>query len=370
MIWFLIIARTLVIFGVALWRAWALWRRPSKSSEWMVVWAILLLGISALLEIASKVDVINGGLHTYLFAWLQSMFLMLAILSTALYFIYYWGNPKARRAYAAVVVTTFLASVLGGLYFTWVVPAGTEVFEFDSPGVVGFYFSSKIFFPIGFLVISMLSFRAAKISHGALSRGLKVLSIGSFVLVAAELILTLQLVYLAKDGYMPHSLRVLGRAGMSLGILLFIIGICIPAISQRKAQLALRRKYKKDISAMTALWDDLSKKFPRHELKKRSSSRASILPGRTSLMIRHYRMFIEIRDGLIRLSSSILPEDYAAADAAANAKEIRRLLESSDELEIIVPVHLIVAPDGDSFDEDVKSIVEFSLLYSATEGKA
>lgn len=133
MIWFLIIARTLVIFGVALWRAWALWRRPSKSSEWMVVWAIVLLGISALLEIASKVDVINGGLHTYLFAWLQAMFLMLAILSTALYFIYHWGNPKARHAYAAVAVTTFLASVLGGLYFTWVVPAGAEVFEFDSP---------------------------------------------------------------------------------------------------------------------------------------------------------------------------------------------------------------------------------------------
>lgn len=370
MIWFLIIARTLVIFGVALWRAWALWRRPSKSSEWMVVWAIVLLGISALLEIASKVDVINGGLHTYLFAWLQAMFLMLAILSTALYFIYHWGNPKARHAYAAVAVTTFLASVLGGLYFTWVVPAGAEVFEFDSPGVVGFYFSSKIFFPIGFLVISMLSFRAAKISKGALSRGLKVLSIGSFVLVAAELILTLQLVYLAKDGYMPHSLRVLGRVGMSLGILLFILGICIPAISQRKAQLALRRKYKKDIAAMTALWGDLSQKFPRHELKKRSGPLASILTRRTSLMIRHYRMFIEIRDGLIRLSSSIVPEDYAAAGAAANAREIRKLLESPDELEIIVPVHLIVAPDGDSFDEDVKSIVEFSLLYSAAEGKA
>ncbi len=121
---------------------------------------------------------------------------------------------------------------------------------------------------------------------------------------------------------------------------------------------------------MTALWDDLSQKFPRHELKKRSGPLASILPRRTSLMIRHYRMFIEIRDGLIRLSSSIVPEDYAAAGATANAREIRKILESPDELEIIVPVHLIVAPDGDSFDEDVKSIVEFSLLYSAAEGKA
>lgn len=121
---------------------------------------------------------------------------------------------------------------------------------------------------------------------------------------------------------------------------------------------------------MTALWSDLSNKFPRHELKKRSGPQDSILPRRTSLMIRHYRMFIEIRDGLIRLSSSIVPEDYAAAGATANAREIRKLLESPDELEIIVPVHLIVAPDGDSFDEDVKSIVEFSLLYSAAEGKA
>lgn len=244
-----------------------------------------------------------GPPPSYAFVWLEHVLLMAAVYCLNLYFAVATYRGRAAVQVAIWTAIPLVACAAVALSFTAQIPAGTTPFELTASGVLGFYLSVKMYLPIGFMTAAGFCGYHASRALGPLRIALSVTGIGLLSIALAEVAITLELARIVAERSAPPLFHLGAQVTIGAGIALFLIGITIPGVAHRHRAWSLRKTHREQYRRMADLGTDLGHTFPQLSLRYSEDvdrrGRREILTG---IHDRHYRRFIEIRDGLVLMS--------------------------------------------------------------------
>ncbi|MCD2158018.1 hypothetical protein LQL77_30330 [Rhodococcus cerastii] len=363
-----ILIRAGVLTVIICWRSWQLVRRPPNPASWAMVAVMICLAAALAAEWFSL-----GLPPSYGLVWLEHVLLMAAVYWLNLYFAVaiYRGRAAVQVASWALLPLVVCAAV--ALSFAVQVPAGTPPFELTAPGVLGFYLSVKMYLPIGFLTAGGFCGYHATRGVGPLRIALSVTGIGLWAIAVAEIAIAVELVQIGTERSTAPFLHLGAQVMIGAGIALFLIGIMVPGVAHRHRAWSLRKTHREQYRRMADLGTDLCRAFPQLSLRYRDGvDRRGGREILTGIHDRHYRRFIEIRDGLVLLSPHLahLPGPPLRVRTCAEiARDLRTALDDRERgTRIRGPAQPILTDDVAGAN-DVDIIVHLATAYNQGKRK-
>ncbi|MFC9768515.1 MAB_1171c family putative transporter [Rhodococcus jostii] len=364
-----ILIRAAVLAVIIIWRSWQLVCRRGNPSSWAMVAVMMCLAAALVAEWFAL-----GHPPSYAWVWLEHLLLMAAVYCLNLYFVVAVCRGQAALRAAIWTLIPLLVSAAAAAVFAGRVPAGTPPYELTAPGVVGFYLSVKLYLPIGFLTACGFCEYHARRAVGPLRAALAVTGTGLLLIALAEVATTVELAHVIAGSSTPPLLHLAAQVTIGAGIVLFLTGIVVPGVAHRRRAWRLRATHRDQYRRMTDLGNDLGRTFPQLPLRYHSGggrNEREILHG---IHDRHYRRFIEIRDGLVLLSPHLadlpgppLPErtpDRIARDIAAALGEREHGAHARG------PAQQVLTGNVYSEAGDVETIVELATAYTHWKRRA
>jgi hypothetical protein len=270
------------------------------------------------------------------------------------------GTARQRAARRAFALTAAVAVMAVAAART---PRGTSMTDLSVPAVAVQYLALDV--PLALFLIDAWRWarRSLRNATGALASGLHLTSAGLALMIIGMLPLTaLTVLDWARQ---PHSAALLSAGGglVILGILVFLGGICYPSARMRLAAMRMWARHRRVYYQLAPLWTELHRAFPQDALARVPSPgwRDAVSPW--GVHRRYYRRLIECRDGLVRVSARMGPDDgqplgsrlIAALDGAPTA----------GVPEQAVPLAI---PDTAGLDADARELV--ALARQVTEARS
>lgn len=194
---------------------------------------------------------------------------------------------------------------------------------------------------------------------GALARGLRLASVGLALMVTGLLPLTA--VSVLRWARLPCPAVVLsaGESLTILGILVFLGGICYPSVRLRLAAAAIWGRHRRVYHQLAPLWAELHRAFPQDALTRVPSPAWRDAVSPLGVHRRYYRRLIECRDGLVRVSPRLGPDDGQPLG--------RRLLVALDSPSATAPGDAVplAIPDTAGLDADASELVALARQVAA-----
>ncbi|GAB18900.1 hypothetical protein GOEFS_069_00260 [Gordonia effusa NBRC 100432] len=322
-------------------------RSPSQRTSnptWRTVQTVYLalvgFAVSTYFGLVPVTDVVYH-FHVWLI-WLQYLAVMLLVRALAEAYGVAVSGHLAVIAFVAVVTACFAA----------VTPVSWTGRFVDAPASLLWLYalSAAAYIPVCLLLIGIRIVAEPKprgsmwVSTVAMILATGSLAIG-FVLNAVEFG-----IYLNRE-LLPPGIEPLSRALLDAGLLLLIIGTLTPALVSRAAYLRRTFVLARELRAMRKLAGDIAIAIP--QLGAAPWPRRPISPA--GIRLAHYRRYILIRDGLMRLS-----EDLGVAGSAADVgSRLRTVLREPipSGRETAIPV-LAAA------DDDVRAVLDMCAVYN------
>ncbi|GAY10323.1 MAB_1171c family putative transporter [Pseudonocardia sp. N23] len=226
----------------------------------------------------------------------------------------------------------------------------------------------------------------------ALRQGLRVLRLGSVVLVAATSVLTVSVLIRWAGISPPAALNGVGLVLLGAGLLAVVLGLAVPAVASAAAALRIVRENRATARELEPLWSQLREVFPHEDggphapgggeavggsSYTASADHAAAPPVAAWLSRRYYRRLIDCRDGLHQLGpylQAVARDGQGGADLPTGAQllaalELRRGGTYDHDGEPVVPV----AGRDDAtigFADDVQVLVVLSRRLAAAQRSA
>jgi hypothetical protein len=150
----------------------------------------------------------------------------------------------------------------------------------------------------------------------------------------------------------PAALLSAASGLVILGILVFLGGICYPAGRMRLAAVRMWARHRRVYYQLAPLWTELHRAFPQDALARVPSSgwRDAVSPW--GVHRRYYRRLIECRDGLVRISPGLSPDDGQPLGSRVLAALDSPPMAAAPE--VAVP---LAFPDNAGLDADARELV-------------
>jgi len=216
------------------------------------------------------------------------------------------GATRQRAARDALALTVAVAVMAVAAART---PHGTSMTDLSVPAVAVLYLALDV--PLSLFLIDAWHWtrRSLRDATGALARGMRLTSAGLALMITGLLPLTAVTVLAWARLPRPAALLSAGSGLAILGILVFLGGICYPSARMRLAVVRMWARHRRVYYQLAPLWTELHRAFPQDALARVPSPawRDAVSPW--GVHRRYYRRLIECRDGLVRISPRLRPDD-------------------------------------------------------------
>ncbi|MGH3548710.1 MAG: MAB_1171c family putative transporter [Pseudonocardiaceae bacterium] len=363
----------LEVIGLALWcgaanRAWHLWRDPGDLPLAALTAGLIAFAVGWTVGLPTPIRYTIDGLVYGLPKLVTDVMVMVTTLSLLAFFAY-----GVRRDDAVGYVrrqALVLASAVSMVAAAWALAPPMVRFAPNALTTIhdghAFFieFVSGFYNCYAFAVSLVWSLRYARDAHGALRRGLHILTVG---LVGFLILDGTGLVIRVVGWWAPLGAPVLGYllkvylGGLIVGTLGFLAGLSYPALAATCVAIPVWWRRWATYRALAPLWTELNHAFPTLELSRNSGWRDGLRPWRVRRRV--YRRVIEIRDGLVWLGPYYSPIDARNESAAAAAARVATALRAKVAGHAAVtasPPYPIPAPPLLSFEEDAAWLVGLS----------
>ncbi|WP_075303066.1 MULTISPECIES: MAB_1171c family putative transporter [unclassified Pseudonocardia] len=217
----------------------------------------------------------------------------------------------------------------------------------------------------------------------ALRRGLRLLWLGSTVLVLATAVLSVSVVVRWSGVPPPPALNGLGLVLLAVGLLVVVLGLAAPAAASLGVMLRIVGENWAAARELEPLWSELREVFPREDapvdrgedgfggLKYTATTDAATSPVAARLSRRFYRKVIDCRDRLHLLSpylQEITPDGQGPSDLPTGAQLLAALdLRRARTLDYADSPVVGRPDDAVGFDDDVQVLVLLSRRLVAAQ---
>lgn len=224
-------------------------------------------------------------------------------------FYTYAGYPRAQAhrhvTRHLVPLTLALVVVLVGALLT---PSHVASGAFPVFGVGLAHLAANLYVLVGLASIVPATRAYAAGAEPRLRHGLALVGASIVTMVLASTVLLVMIVLLwlrvpPQDVYSAEPLFTTANIVLVTSILLFMIGVCYPAITQRLATWRTWARHWRTHHQLGPLWRHLHDAFPQDQLE-RAPRWGRFNPF--AVHRRYYRRAIECRDGLVRLSPCLV----------------------------------------------------------------
>jgi hypothetical protein len=216
------------------------------------------------------------------------------------------GIARRRASRRAVALAAAVAVMAAAAART---PRGTTMTDQSVSAVAVLYLALDV--PLALFLIDAWRWarRSLHDATGALARGLRVTSVGLALMITGMLPLTAVTALKWARLPCPAALLSAGSGLVILGILVFLGGICYPSVRMRLAAMRLWAHHRRVYYQLGPLWTELHRAFPQDALARVPSPAWRDLISPWGVHRRYYRRLIECRDGLVRVSARLGPDD-------------------------------------------------------------
>lgn len=215
----------------------------------------------------------------------------------------------------------------------------------------------------------------------ALGRGLRLLGVGSAVLVVATAALTVSVLVRWSGAAPPPAVNGVGLTLLALGLLVVVLGLAAPMVSGVISTLRIVRENRATARELEPLWDQLREAFPgkgpppssgSSALSYSASSEHASAPRLAAWLSRgYYRKLIGCRDGLHQLSPYLQEAGHTARSVSdiPTGPQLLAALNLRRESTLNHTGAPVIERAGDAigFDDDVQVLVLLSQRLVETQ---
>jgi hypothetical protein len=221
------------------------------------------------------------------------------------------------------------------------------------PSVALLYLTVNVYRAYAWGTALVWTFRYAKGAEPRLRRGLALAAIGLAAMVFCLSVFAVANVVRWAGGVMPHRLLMIAVMTMSPATVVFLVGFAYPAVHMRLTALRIWWQHRRTYRRLSPLWTVLHDAFPEDALNRVPASRLRDTLSLRGVHRRYYRRVIECRDGLVRISPYLGPEDnQPLADRVRTG--LRAHANGTTTPARATPVAI---PNTDGLDADVRELV-------------
>ncbi|GLZ28976.1 hypothetical protein Lesp02_11660 [Lentzea sp. NBRC 105346] len=305
------------------------------------------------------------GLDPMVCQLIQHATLMLGAYSVVLFFLFSaLDDTRARRHALLQTIPLSVAVLVMGLA-VHSMPDSLRVQAARVPNSLGggpvgiesisiFYATGNSYLMFAFATMFVWTRRYARTAEPRLRRGLTLASIGLALMVFADLTFVSGNLARLFGTTAPRPVLTVGSFALLIGFICFLLGVAYPAVLMRAAATRVWTRHLRSYHRLSPLWTMLHARFPEDALSRVPAGRWRDLSLR-GVHRRYYRRVIECRDGLVRVSPFLAPDERPLA---------LRLKEALDACaDGVAMTHQpvpVAVPDGDGLDADVRELEELA----------
>ncbi|AHH95737.1 MAB_1171c family putative transporter [Kutzneria albida] len=353
-----VVAQVALTAIIGAWKATQLARSPQRSSlRWVVATFAVATAGFAVTPLAGT-DAAPGPPW---FMWLAEALLSVMLYNLICVFLVSAREKRGQPARERVIwqAVPLAATVLALAVIAARMPSSVTATD---QALALFRFVGNAYTAYGIGICLVWQRRYARLSHPWLARGLTVASVGLAVIGVAA-VLTCLISALRLAGVDAPSWLELPRSVVMAGNLLFLVGVAAPGARVRWSASQVWWRHLQAYHRLRPLWTLLHGAFPEDSL-----TRAPVRPWRDVLSLRgvhrrFYRRVIECRDGLVRASGHLPPNQDLSGPTALAAWLLRALAVATASPRTGdqgLEAHPVAIPADGGLDSDVRELVALS----------